>query len=229
MSHEKIASLFDEWAHSGRGERMEHGHGDVVEQVIEELNIRPGFQVLDLGCGTGWATRILAQKSAGVQAIGLDASPGMIKKAEELSSLRIRARYDTGTFESLDFPDGKFDQVFSMEAIYYSPDLRQALSELHRVLKPGGHADIVVDCYAGRPTTDGWAKATGLELHQLTPAEWQEAFEVCGFAKVETKLVVDRRGPGQEADFTPSESFPDWGAYRGFVEAGSLWIHAERG
>jgi ubiquinone/menaquinone biosynthesis C-methylase UbiE len=228
MSHEKIASLFDDWAHSGRGERMEQGHSDVVEQVIDKLNIRPGYQVLDLGCGIGWATRILAQKNPGVQAIGLDASPAMIKKAEELSSLRIRARYDIGTFESLDFPDGKFDQVFSMEALYYSPDLGQAISEFCRVLKSGGQANVVVDCYSGRPTTDGWGEATGLELHQLTPEEWKGAFEAGGFSKVELAFVVDRRGPGEQSEFTASDSYPDWGAYQAYIEAGSLWIQAEK-
>lgn len=228
MKHEKIASTFDEWAESGRGERLEHGHGDVVEQVIGQLNIRPGFQILDLGCGTGWATRILAQKSPGVQAIGVDASPAMIRKAEELSSLRIRARYDVGKFEELEFQDGKFDQVFSMEALYYAPDLTRALSEMQRVLKSGGRADIVVDCYAGRPTTDGWAKAVGLELHQLDEDQWQAAFEGAGFSRVACERVVDRRGPGAEADFTPSGSFPDWSSYCAYCAAGSLWIHAEK-
>ncbi|MFT7671585.1 MAG: hypothetical protein ACI8X5_004306, partial [Planctomycetota bacterium] len=39
MSHEKIAATFDEWATNGRGERMQDGHGDVVAQVIEKLNV----------------------------------------------------------------------------------------------------------------------------------------------------------------------------------------------
>jgi len=228
MSHEKIASTFDEWATSGRGERMEDGHGDVVAQVIDELNIRPGFQVLDLGCGIGWATRILAAKSAGVQAIGIDASLAMVKKAEELSSLRIRARYEVGQFEALDFPDGKFDQVFSMEAIYYATDLEKALAELHRVLKSGGKADIVIDCYTGRPSTDRWSEAVGLELHQLSEDGWQAAFEAAGFTGVRTKHVVDRRGPGEEANFEPSDCFEDWPSYCAYTEAGSLWIHAEK-
>ena len=92
MSHDKIASTFDDWAAEGRGEKMEHGHGDVVEQVIGQLDIRPGFQILDLGCGNGWATRLLAKTHAGVQAIGVDASKAMVAKAEELHIYTIRAR-----------------------------------------------------------------------------------------------------------------------------------------
>ncbi len=228
MSHDKIANVFDEWAASGRGEGMEKGHGDVVEQVIDKLNIKAGFQILDLGCGIGWATRILAQKSAGVQAIGIDAAPAMVKKAEELSPLTIRARYDVGHFEKLDFSDGKFNLVFSMEALYYAPDLEQALSEIHRVLKSGGHAEIIMDNYEGRATTAGWSGEIGLEMHHQSPEAWQAAFEKAGFTNVTTSFVVDSRGAGDEADFTPSGTYPDWATYQEFCSAGSLWVRGEK-
>ncbi len=228
MSHERIASTFDEWAKTGRGENMEYGHGDVVAQVLEQLNIRPGFQVLDLGCGIGWATRLLAGRAAGVQAIGVDVSPVMVAEAEKLSSLRIRARYEVGSFEDLDFKDGKFDLVFSMEALYYSPDLPKALQEIQRVLKPGCAAELVVDCYAGRPTTDGWSKAVGLDLHVLSEADWQAAAEAAGFQDVSTQFVVDSRGAGDEASFKPGSSFPDFASYKAYHDAGSLWIRATK-
>lgn len=228
MSHEKIASVFDEWAASGRGEKMETGHGDVVEQVIEKLNIRAGNQILDLGCGIGWATRILAQKGPGVQAIGIDASPAMIKRAEELSPLTIRARYEVGQFENIDFNDGKFDLVFSMEALYYAPDLDKALSEIHRVLKPGGQAQIVMDNYVGRPTTEGWAEAVGLQMHHLSAEDWIANFEKAGFTNSRSELVVDRRGPDEDIELKPGGAFQDMDAYRAFCNAGSLWISAEK-
>lgn len=228
MSHEKIANVFDEWASTGRGEKMEQGHGDVVKQVIEQLSIKAGFQILDLGCGIGWATRILAQKGPGVQAIGIDAAPAMIKKAEELSPLTIRARYEVGHFEKLDFNDGKFNLAFSMEALYYAPDLKQSLSEIHRVLKSGGHAEIVMDNYEGRPTTAGWAEGIGLDMHHLSPEAWRAAFEEAGFTGVTTERVIDRRGTGDEAEFTPGAFYPDWDSYRGYQDAGSLWVHGEK-
>jgi len=228
MSHDKIAATFDEWAQTGRGERMEQGHGDVALQVIEQLNIRPGFQILDLGCGIGWATRILAKATAGVQAIGVDASPKMIAKAEELHSFTIRARYEVGDFLALDFPDGKFDMVFSVEAIYYAPDLAKALAEACRVLKGGGSIDLVVDYYGDRPGVASWPEYVGLELHSLGEEEWKAALEGAGFDKVKLTRVVDRRGPGEESDFEASQAFPDWSSYKAYSEAGSLWIHAEK-
>ena len=47
------ADLFDKWDRDGRDAGMEEGHSDVVNQVVETMNIRPGDQILDLGCGNG--------------------------------------------------------------------------------------------------------------------------------------------------------------------------------
>jgi len=229
MSHEQLSSTFDQWADAGRGASMESGHGDVVDQVISAMEIRAGDKVLDLGCGTGWATRLLAKTHAGVQAVGLDVSPKMIEKAEEEHSYTIRARYEVGPFEHLEHKDGEFQRVFSMEALYYAVDLEQTLAEIHRVLAPGGTADVVVDFYADNPGTQSWAAGVGVPMHWLSEAEWAAAFRKAGFAEVETKRVVDRRGPGDEAAFEPNKWYATWAEKRAVHDAGSLWIHALRG
>lgn len=227
MSHERVATTFDEWVEEGRAEGLEHGHGDVVRQVLEHITVRPGFRVLDLGCGTGWATRRIAESAPGVQAIGLDLSPRMIARAEETTSLRIRARFEQGAFEALDFRDAHFDLAFSMEALYYAVDLERALSELRRVLKPGAEAHVVIDCYSERPSTEHWSSEIGLALHHLPEADWRAAFARAGFGTVGTERVRDSRGIGDEADFRPGKHFPDWESYRRYHEAGSLWIRAK--
>ena len=228
MSLEKVVRTFDGWARNGRDVGMQEGHGDVVQQVVGQLGIRPGERILDLGCGNGWATRLLAQANAGVQAIGVDASHAMIERAEELHSLAIRARYEAGHFERLDFKDASFDRVFSMEALYYSQDLERAIAEIQRILKPGGIADVVVDFYKESPHTECWAKTMGLDLRYLGEAEWRAAFERAGFGSVSTSRVIDRRGPGDPARFVPDECCPDWAFNVATHEAGSLWIHAEK-
>ena len=88
------ADVFDQWALEGKDAGMEEGHSDVVRQVMETMDVRAGDQILDLGCGNGWATRLLAQLAPGTQAIGVDAAPAMIARAEELHSYTIRARYE---------------------------------------------------------------------------------------------------------------------------------------
>jgi ubiquinone/menaquinone biosynthesis C-methylase UbiE len=223
MSREKVIATFDAWALNGRDKGMEDGHGDVVRQVIARMSVRPGERVLDLGCGNGWATRLLAQTNAGVQAIGVDIAPQMIARAESLHSLTIRARYELGDFEALDFRDAHFDRLFSMEALYYARDVDKALAEAFRVLKPGAVADVIIDHYAESPATADWGERMGLQLHFQRESDWREAFARAGFAGVKTERVRDRRGPlKDEFGCTADE-------HAGEVhEAGSLWIHARK-
>ena len=228
MSHEKIAATFNEWAKNGRSEGMEDGHGDVVRQVIEKMTFKAGDQILDLGCGHGWGTRLLANGAPGSGAIGIDVSPEMIAKADSLHDWTYRARYEKGTFEDLDFPDAKFDKLFSMEALYYSTDVDKALSEMFRVLKPGGTSDIVIDHYKEAEHTADWGERVHLSLTFLSEAEWRARFEAAGFSNVATERVIDSRGPGDEASFEPSEHYANWQMRVEAHAAGSLWIHAEK-
>ena len=228
MPHEHLAKTFDTWAQNGRGDRMEVGHGDVVGQVVPQLEIGAGDQVLDLGCGTGWATRMLAKAAPGAGAVGVDISPEMVKRAEELHSFTIRARYEVAAFEELGLADEAFTHVFSMEAIYYAPDLGKALAEAFRVLKPGGRIDLVVDFYKENGPTAGWADTVGAPMLFLSEAEWTEHLAAAGFEAAETRRVIDSRGAGDQGDFEPSASFPDWDTWVAFREAGSLWLHAKK-
>ncbi len=218
MSHEAIRTVFDTWATNGRAEGMEQGHGDVVAQVVGQMGIRPGMQSLDLGCGHGWATRLLGKAAPGATAIGVDVSPAMIAKAEETHDLTSRARYVLGTFDALDFKDGRFDRVFSMEAIYYAPDLTAALAEIARVTKSGGELHMLLDRFQESPVTEGWSADVGLEMAWLGVAEWEEAVRAAGFTDVTSSRVLDSRGPSDAAD-------ADRVALH---EAGTLWIRGTR-
>lgn len=228
MSHDKIAATFDSWAESGRADRMEEGHGVAVGQVLDKLDIRAGETILDLGCGNGWATRLLAKSAPGTQAIGIDVAPQMIARAEELHSYTIRARYEVMPFENLDFADGHFDRAFSMEAIYYAVDLDKALAEVHRVLDSGGRTDFIVDFYAERAATKGWQDHMDVDMRFLSIDEWKAAFEKAGFGGFQTERVVDPAGPGDESDFEPSDWAPDWATKVAMHEAGSLWMRAAK-
>lgn len=228
MNHDKLKNLFDEWATNGRDTSMENGHSDVVEQVIAGLEIGFGEQILDLGCGNGWATRLLAKSAAGSGAVGVDASPKMIARAQELHSFTIRAKYEAAPFEDLPFKDGQFDRAFSMEAIYYAVDLQKALSELARVLKPGAQANLVLDFYAGRPGVAGWPSRLGLDLVELDETDWVAALHAAGFQDGRAERVIDRRGLGEEANFEPSEWWPSFADRRAYHDAGSLHLIARR-
>jgi ubiquinone/menaquinone biosynthesis C-methylase UbiE len=224
----KVVETFDRWAEEGRDAGLEREHCDVVKQVIAAMELRPGERVLDLGCGNGWATRLIAQANAGVQAIGIDASSRMVARAEELHSLTIRARYELGTFENLDFKDAHFDRVFSMEALYYAADLGKAVSECFRVLKPGGSIETLVDYYEESKASASWTAVLGLELHRLSEPGWRQAFEQVGFGNVSTSRLIDSRGPSHAHDGESVVCAPTSNSKKELHAAGTLRIRAEK-
>lgn len=228
MSHESTTHTFDTWAAVGRDAEMEHEHGDVVRQVQARLGQKPGERILDLGCGNGWATRLLARAAPGATAIGVDVSPAMIERAEALHSNTIRARYEVAAFEALPFGDARFERVFSMEAIYYAADLPRALAEIVRVLVPGGRVDMILDYYRESPHTASWTRAMKVQTHWLSTPEWIASLERAGLVDVQSDRVVDSRGPGSESDFAPRHGYADYATWKAIREAGSLWLTARR-
>jgi ubiquinone/menaquinone biosynthesis C-methylase UbiE len=123
-------------------------------QMIQQAAIGRGATVLDVGCGTGTLT-LLAKTEAGDrgQVYGIDASPEMIAVARQKAQRQQQAlNFQIGVIEALPFSDGMFDVVLSSLMFHHLPsDLRQrGLTEIYRVLKPGGCL-LVVDMK--RPTT----------------------------------------------------------------------------
>lgn len=184
----KVANLFDAWAKTGRAEGMERGHGQTASGTLAALNIAPGMHMLDLGMGNGWASRYAATK--GAKAVGIDLSQEMVDRAN--AAAPEGARYVQGDFANLPFEDNQFDLIWSMEALYYAPDVRAVLEEVYRVAAPGAQLHILIDFYGENGASHSWPEDVGVPMSLMTCDEWLAMLAEVGFeARAERLLSPD--------------------------------------
>jgi len=102
-----------------------------------------GLRVLEIGCGLGTDGVRFAKAGADYTGVDLtDAAIELARKRFELSGLRGELRVSDA--ENLDFADESFDLVYSHGVLHHTPDIARAVSEIHRVLKPGGRAIVML-------------------------------------------------------------------------------------
>lgn len=108
------------------------------------VGLAPKSKVLDVGCGKGGFTAFIGRQ--GFQASGTDLSPVAIERAkQEHSDLDFRVL----AMDRLPYDDNEFDAIWSSEVIEHVFDIHEHLSEINRVLKPGGRL-ILTTPYHGR-------------------------------------------------------------------------------
>src|SRR6266567_3627672 len=137
----------NQWAEGGRGDEMENHHSDITEQTIALMELKPADRVLDLGCGTGWASRRLARIVTSGEVVGLDVADEMLRRAEQTSAGISNVRYVWGSAEKIPAADNAFSKILSVESFYYYADQAKALDELLRVMAPGGQLFILINLY----------------------------------------------------------------------------------
>lgn len=112
--------------------------------LLEKLSHIPFQSALDLGCGTGEMLKLILQEDVGKELYGIDLSEKMLYVAK--SKLPEQVKLLLGDSESLPLPNNTFDVVFCNDSFHHYPAPRNVLSEVHRVLKPGG-TFLMGDCW----------------------------------------------------------------------------------
>lgn len=117
----------------------------------ERLGIKPGEKLLDLGCGGG--RHAYQALRLGARVVALDAGSDEVRQVRATVAAMAFAGEVTSTFEAaavqgdalaLPFADGTFDKVIAAEVLEHIPDDQSAMSELARVLRPGGMLAVTV-------------------------------------------------------------------------------------
>jgi MPBQ/MSBQ methyltransferase len=158
-SSNTVATSYDQWTQDGIlefywGEHIHLGHygspprrkdflkakEDFVHEMVRwgGLDTLPrGTTVLDVGCGIGGSSRILA-RDYGFSVTGITLSPQQVRRATELTPEGVDAKFMVNDALNMSFPDNSFDVVWSIEAGPHMPDKARYGAEMLRVLKPGG-------------------------------------------------------------------------------------------
>ncbi len=116
--------------------------------VLDYLSLQPGTKLLDIGCGSGYFSKLAIDKHADVT--GLDASHELIDEAIKRAS---DGKFQVGEMEELPFEDNTFDMVCGFNSFQYAASTKNALAEAERVLKNRGHLAVTIwgnkeDCEA---------------------------------------------------------------------------------
>ncbi|RYJ14915.1 class I SAM-dependent methyltransferase [Halogeometricum borinquense] len=209
-----VRDEFDAWAADGRDKGMEDRHWHTAKHVLARMPVEPGDVVLDLGCGSGYAGRALRETKEAGRVYGLDGSPEMARNAQSYTDDE-KIGYLVGDFDELPFADDSIDHVFSMEAFYYAADPHHTLSEVARVLRPGGTFFCAVNYYEENVHSHEWQENISVEMTRWTGEEYREAFREAGLFVAEQDNIPDR-----ETEIPDEDEFPtdNWETREAMVE-----------
>jgi len=163
---------------------------EMRDRALDRFDVGADDRVLDVGCGTGFATTALTDVAGEVY--GLDQSPHQLERAVGKLGTREVA-FALGDAERLPYATNSFDAVWSSGSIEYWPHPVRTLREIRRVCKPGGPVLLV-----GPNEPDHWITRQLADVIMLFygAAEADRMFEAAGFEEVEHWTD----GPSHEPD-----------------------------
>ncbi len=169
--------------------------------IVEEIGCGEGA-LLDVGCGPGWVSIFAASGHPELDCIGIDSSETMIMLADRNKGRRLNCTFRHMDARQIIYPDDTFEHVVSVQAMHHWEEPEAILSEIHRVLKPGGAAWL----YAADPDGDlpeGWIQRRGLwppdayvqammRRYSLSAEEFEAMVERA--RRLDWQVTVDRHG-----------------------------------
>lgn len=174
----------------------------VAADFVDWLGVDDGASWLDVGCGTGALSHAVLDRARPAQVSGLDPSAGFIEYAQA-NTPDPRARFEVGDAQQLPFGDESFDAVVSALMLNFVPDRPRALSEMRRVVRPGGVIAAYVWDYPGEMQLMKYfwdaaveQNAAAKELHESNrfafcePGPLADMFAAAGLTDVQSRAIV---------------------------------------
>ena len=153
-----------------------------------------GARVLDIGCGIGGIDLLLAERFGAGHVLGIDVEADNIEQARRRAAakgLADRVGYRLVEPGPLPFEPGRFDLVFSKDAIIHIADKEALFADIFRILAPGGRF-IASDWLRGddaapSPEMERYVQAEGLSFAMASPARYRRAMAAAGFRDIDIR------------------------------------------
>lgn len=136
-----------------------------AERLLNGLLLKGNEHILDVGCGDGKITALLAERVPQGQVIGIDPSESMLIQAEKIAHPHLS--FQQGRAEDFSL-DQSFDHIVAIHVMHWIQDQEAALSNIGKALKPEGHVHLIL-----APSKEGLPFWTAL---QKTLKSWEKQF-----------------------------------------------------
>lgn len=201
---------YDAWYNSARGRWI----GETEAQLLlKQLAPQLGEHILDVGCGTGWFTRRVAELS-GVSVTGVDINESWLAFARSRDPV---SSYFIADALSLPFVDDSFDRVFSVTALCFMPDWPRALKEIVRVSRKGFVVGLLNrNSLLWRQKERGSGSGAYRGAHWHTQQEIRQAIETLPVCNIQIHSAIFLPGASTIAR-TVEKLLPDTFPYGSFI------------
>ena len=178
------------WTGPEDGSSLAEAQDRLTDLFVERVRVSAGQVLLDVGCGTG-APALRAARAVGCRAVGVTVSRAQTVRARSLARAARPARLDflMADARALPFGDAVFDGAWALESIFHVADRAAALTEVRRVLRPGGRL-VLTDLVENRPL-DGRQRGVTRALQIASLARPGQHAEWLGQAGLETLETMD--------------------------------------
>jgi ubiquinone/menaquinone biosynthesis C-methylase UbiE len=189
------------------------------------MNLARDENILDVGSGVGWLVRMMAERVPEGRVIGMDISDEMVRRARRKYVAVENAMFVVGSADEIPWDANFFTHAISVESAYYWPDPARGLREIHRVLREGGTAWILINFYLENPHSHQWAAHFATPTHLLSAAEWEVLFHDAGFTNISHRQIPDST---PAPDSYAGRWFQDAAHLRAFRKTGALLVHGTK-
>ncbi|MGA4719697.1 class I SAM-dependent methyltransferase [Fictibacillus nanhaiensis] len=158
-------------------EKMVRQHKPETEWTIGLLELQDQDHVLELGCGAGYAIQMITDRYLVQKIVGIDLSATAIRSATGRNKKTMnngRTKLIQADFKDLPFPDKMFNKVYSIQTIYFWNDINTIVSEIYRVLMPGG---MVIITFSNGKENETWEGVKNLSENQVMPFMMDTGFQ----------------------------------------------------